>query len=394
MSRDLNYKPVAATIFSISVSIGALLYAAAVFAQEAAAPAQAVPESLPVPVQAPPPAQTPAPTDTNPAASSEAESTAKKEDVAPKPALSPEKQKELRDEIIYRTNLGRGSDVKILLKEGASVNETNDSGVPLISLASARTDVHGLDIVKALVEAGADINKVDPRGKTALFYAAKSGNKNVVEYLLSKKIKYSAVDSAGNNARVIAYQTGNNEIVEILDNFVRGQNDVVRKQYDEANKEIAEKYKEYNDKIQEQMKKETDEQNKIKLATSQTSAIQDTVRSLSFASCSAAYWEFCNTAKQQTQFGAGREIVNNINAQNTHANEFLNTLIRTYYVRSDVAQNILTVSADTIKSQLAEYPSNEARKDDGVGTIDDMNRRCAFIADTWQATPKKADSGL
>jgi hypothetical protein len=392
MGRTLNYIPVA-TVFSISVSISVLVYAAAVFAQEAAAPptvaaAPADAKNVPAPI---PPNQIPSPPAAEPpAAAPQVTAQPPAQVVPPKPALSAREQKKLRDEIIYRTSLGRADDVKILIEKGASPDEVNDSKTPLISLASSRSDAQGLAIIKILLEAGADINKVDSRGKNALIYAAKSGNKAVVEYLLSKKIKFAAVDNSGSNARSIAYLTGNNEIVEILDNYVRGQNEAARKESDEINKEIADKIKKYNDKIQEQIRKETDERNKIKLATSKTGAIQQEVYNLAFASCSASYLEFCNTNGQQTQFGA-KEIISNINSQNSRATEHANNLIKAFYVKKDVVENIMTVSSDSIKAQLSQYDTNEARTDDGVGTVEDMNRRCSLIADTWQATPKKSD---
>ena len=397
--RTLNYVPVVSTVFSISVSMSVLVYAAAVFAQEAAAPptpvitsapttdgkaepAAITPNQIPAPPAAEPPASVPV---------AVPQATAQPPvQTAPKPVLSAKEQKRLRDEIIYRTSLGRAADVKILIEKGVSADEVNDTKTPLISLASSRSDAQALDIVKVLLEAGADLNKVDSRGRNALIYAAKSGNKAVVEYLLSKKIKFAAVDNSGSNARSIAYQTGNIEIVEMLDNFVRGQNDVARKESDKINKEIADKIKIYNDKIKEQIKNETDEQNKIKFAASKTGAIQMAVHDLAFSSCSASYWEFCNTYGQQTQFGA-KEIIGYINSLNTRANEHANDLIKTYYVKKDIVENIMTVSSDTIKAQLSEYETNVARTDDGVGTVEDMNRRCNLIADTWQATPKKKD---
>ncbi len=410
MNRTFNYTPVVSIILNVSVSVAALLYASAVFAQEAA-PATPVPAVSPVapapdikaepaplaptPIPMPPPVQLPA---TAPAAATTTTVTttpaapvaAPAAPAAPKPVLSAAEQKRLRDEIIYRTSLGRATDVKILLDQGASANETNDAGATLLALAASRSDAQGVEIAKVLLDAGADIDKKDTRGKNALFYAAKSGNKGVVQYLLSKKIHYEAVDSAGNNARVIAYQTGNNEIVAIIDNFVLGQNAEIRKQYEEANREIARRYQEYKAKVEEQIKRETDQQNKIKLAASQTGAIQDAVHNLAYTSCSASYWEYCHTVKQETQFDA-KGIVANINSQNNNANEFLNLLIKTFYVRSDIAQNIMNVSSESIKTQLGEYKSNEERQEQGIGTVEDMGRRCNLIADTWQATQKKVE---
>lgn len=288
-----------------------------------------------------------------------------------------------RGEIVYRTNLGRASDVKILIEKGASPDETNNSGVPLISLASSRSDSEGLEMVKMLVEKGADINQADPRGKNALFYAAKIGNKDIVGYLLDNKIRYSATDNSGNTARVVAYQTGNYEIVEMLDNFVRGQNEAVRKQYESANKEIEERYKAFNDAVHEQDRKDSE------VLTSEEDIIKDGVYKLAFSSCSASYWQYCSSARQPTEYST-QDLNNNIYTQTGKINEFSNFLISEHHVASTTVQNITSVSANNIKAQLANYSSNDERRDNGVGTTEDMKRRCGAIADTWNTTVKDA----
>ncbi len=288
-----------------------------------------------------------------------------------------------RKEIVYRTNLGRASDVRILIEKGASPDETNSSGVPLISLAASRSDSEGLEMVKMLVEKGADINQLDPRGKNALFYAAKIGNKDIVGYLLDNKIRYSATDNSGNTARVAAYQTGNYEIVEMLDNFVRGQNEAVRKQYESANKEIEQRYKAYNDAVQEQTRKDSE------VLTTEEDIIKDGVYKLSYASCSAAYWQYCSSVRQPTQYSL-QDLSNNIFTQTGKINEFSNFLITEHHVASTTVQNISSVSGNNIKAQLEGYSSNDERRDNGVGTTEDMNRRCESIANTWNTTVKDA----
>ncbi len=293
--------------------------------------------------------------------------------------------KPARSEIVYRTNLGRASDVKILIQKGGSANETNDAGVPLISLASSRTDSEGIEIVKMLVGIGADINKSDTRGKNALFYAAKTGNKDIVEYLLANKINYSAIDKSGNTARIAAYQAGNYEIVEILDNFVRSQNKAIIKQSVETTKEIEDKYKAYNEAVSEQNKKILEEQSKKNL--SEEDLIKEAVRKASFASCAVTYWQYCSSVRQPTEL-SDQELVNNINTQNVHAQEHVSTLINERRVSKDTVQNIMLVSSEDIKTQLEAYASNDDRRDNGVGTVDDMNRRCFSIADTWDTTIK------
>jgi len=44
------------------------------------------------------------------------------------------------------------------------------------------------NLVKYLIEQGADINKEDVNGKTPLFYVCSSGNENLVKYLMELKI--------------------------------------------------------------------------------------------------------------------------------------------------------------------------------------------------------------
>ncbi len=293
--------------------------------------------------------------------------------------------KSARSEVVYRTNLGRASDVKILIQQGASANETNDAGVPLISLASSRSDSEGIEIVKMLVGIGADVNKVDARGKNALFYAAKSGNKDIVEYLLANKINYSVTDKSGNTARVIAYQAGNNEIVEILDNFVRSQNKAILKQGENTSKEIEEKYKAYNEAVSEQNKKIQEEQ--AKKSMSEEDMIKDTVKKAAFSSCAVTYWQYCSSIKQPTELSE-MELINNIYTHNGHAQEYSAALINLRHVSKDTVQNIMSVSSEDIKSQLSAYASNDDRRDNGVGTVDDMEKRCSQIAASWNTTVK------
>ena len=74
-----------------------------------------------------------------------------------------------RNEIIYRANLGRADDVELLIKQGGSPNQASSEGVPILSLAAARRDAEGINVVKRLIKLGANINGRDSKGQTALF---------------------------------------------------------------------------------------------------------------------------------------------------------------------------------------------------------------------------------
>ncbi len=81
-----------------------------------------------------------------------------------------------------------------------------------------RSDVEKkrIDIVKFLLEKGADINKTDKDGWTALHWAAWSGMGNIVDLLLNSNANVNTLDKNGQSALMVASIRGNNEIVSML----------------------------------------------------------------------------------------------------------------------------------------------------------------------------------
>jgi len=73
-----------------------------------------------------------------------------------------------------------------------------------------------LNIVKALVAKGADINAKDLSGNSALMMAAKNGHETVTEYLLSKNAAVNYVNDDGYTALIYANEAGYTPIVEQL----------------------------------------------------------------------------------------------------------------------------------------------------------------------------------
>ncbi len=94
--------------------------------------------------------------------------------------------------------------VEYLLQNDAD----NNRGMPLQQAAS-----HGnLDVVKALVEAGADLNAIDEDGGTALSWAADPGRFEVIKYL----VEHGADVNAGKNALATACENGHLDIARYL----------------------------------------------------------------------------------------------------------------------------------------------------------------------------------
>jgi len=76
--------------------------------------------------------------------------------------------------------------VKLLLLNRANVNAKNRYSTlyPIFDTLTAINQENSFSILKLLIEAGADINKVDSFGNTALHYAVERGNQKLIELLL------------------------------------------------------------------------------------------------------------------------------------------------------------------------------------------------------------------
>lgn len=70
--------------------------------------------------------------------------------------------------------------------------------------------------VKALVDAGADINARDPEGYTALTWAAQHGHTDIADYLMGRYAQVNAVDRGGYTPLMWAAQEGHANVVETL----------------------------------------------------------------------------------------------------------------------------------------------------------------------------------
>jgi ankyrin repeat protein len=98
--------------------------------------------------------------------------------------------------------------VRVLLDAGADPNITTDQGMtPLIMASGGGTDIQrarapeeramAIDTVKLLIERGVDIKAIGQYGWTALHQASYQGLTDVIEYLVSKGADINEMDSFG-----------------------------------------------------------------------------------------------------------------------------------------------------------------------------------------------------
>ena len=93
--------------------------------------------------------------------------------------------------------------LKFLLAKGADVSgKTGGNGWTPLIMASGLGNIKA---IKALIDAGADINETDNNGNTALIVAAREGRMASVKYLLSYGANINHQNNVGETAHKIAY---------------------------------------------------------------------------------------------------------------------------------------------------------------------------------------------
>ncbi len=103
--------------------------------------------------------------------------------------------------------------VKRLLEAGANVNSRYQNGKT--ALMSASFSGH-LKIAGVLLDAGADVNASDTYGHTPLSNAAFQGQSEIVRLLIKHGARIDDKDNEGKDALAIAKERGNTQVIEIL----------------------------------------------------------------------------------------------------------------------------------------------------------------------------------
>jgi ankyrin repeat protein len=120
---------------------------------------------------------------------------------------------------LYRATRGMDlTSVKMLLAHGANPSlATKDHSTPLMAAAGLGAPRGGdeevteagdkadpLDVLKALLEKGGDVNVANDAGMTAAHYAAQRGSERIIEFLASKGARFDVKNKQGRTAAELA----------------------------------------------------------------------------------------------------------------------------------------------------------------------------------------------
>jgi ankyrin repeat protein len=105
--------------------------------------------------------------------------------------------------------------IKLLIDSGADIYDFDNEGVSIFDMA---VTYDNLEMVEYLIEEGIDVNKTTRRsGFTALMAAACYGRAEIVEVLLKNNADKDLVDIKGFNATDFARKMNKKSILKLLD---------------------------------------------------------------------------------------------------------------------------------------------------------------------------------
>ena len=94
---------------------------------------------------------------------------------------------------------------RILTQPGVEIDVRNGMGLTALTAAAYQGHV---EIAKAILHAGADVNSASPSGKTSLMFASQSGKLDMVDCLLEAGADPALKDAKGKTALVLARTQG------------------------------------------------------------------------------------------------------------------------------------------------------------------------------------------
>lgn len=247
----------------------------------------------------------------------------------------------LDKELIYRVSLGKASDVAILLKKRGDANIADASGYSLLFIAASRTDPQAMEVVKTLLEFGADVNSDGGSKNYPLMGAIQSENIDIIRYLLDKGADYRAIDAFGMSVAEYAASVDNPQVNALIDEAINAD--------------------------------------ALGLINARTQSGLDTYSyQLAFHSCALQYFSYYFKSKQDPIPESTQQQT--LKLHQDKMREMMTKLAQIFGFQQTHVESVITPSRSAIYQQLESMISNRGRRHNGVGKAGDMDKRCDAIA--------------
>lgn len=124
----------------------------------------------------------------------------------------------------YAARFGQVEVAKFLIKRGAKVDQTSQSGYQTSPLTDALRHTAYLEVVQLLLDNHANIRLTDKNGDPAINWATLYGHTKAVKYLLSRGADPLQANKEEYTALRTANERGHKDIIELIEQFIAGRN--------------------------------------------------------------------------------------------------------------------------------------------------------------------------
>lgn len=254
-------------------------------------------------------------------------------------------------ELLYKVRFGQAADVQLLLSKGADANQLNEVGMPLVSVAASRRDGQAVPILRALVAAKADIDQGGASRQYPIVLAARAGDKELMKFLLDEAYAdFNVRDMNGQSPREIASYYGFSEIAEMIDAINDARASALKDMYSPERREQL---------------------------------VHDAI----FHYCATSYLYFYFSTKQDPiSAEEQQEMLELHKGQVTVA---VNDLGQIFQINGQTIMPLGQEAGKRVAGQLEALISNRNRRKYGVGTPEDLEKRCEAI--TQDIVTKRID---
>jgi Ankyrin repeats (3 copies) len=251
----------------------------------------------------------------------------------------------LSEELAYRVRFSRADDVDLLLRKGADPDSTNEVGLPMVSVATSRTDADAIPVLKTLMKHGADMNRGGVNNQYPVIIAARENNTTLMRFLIEEaKVDYTVKDLNGMLPLEIAEYYGNDASADMIRALTE----------EKLAAERERKSPERRDAL---------------------------IKKLAYGTCEQAYMYYYYMSKQDKH--PKEKIASEITRYRQAVKDDIDELYVVFGVPVELALSMQKAITPPLTAELNAMISNRQRRHVGVGTQKDLNARCDRLAGAW-----------
>lgn len=252
---------------------------------------------------------------------------------------------DLARNFLYSVEQGSARDVKHYISQGANPNLSNTLGRPALLIAAGRPDPDAEEIVRILLENGAEVDARDKNNETAIIAAVTKGTYESLAHIVNYYPSIDVKNRWGETLWEIAERRGDERFMRLVV-AKAGEREAYQKQF---------------------MSQEN---------------LDRLINKFAYLNCSYSYLNFYsrNVDEDEIDPDGLRRV---LNGQKEEIKSVVFNINRYFNLKDKRLDKIKKVVGQQITAELRHYFSQYKAKRVGIGTDADLKKRCTRLAAQW-----------